>query len=55
MCQGCSSPLVVKFADTPKEKDQRRLQQLHSELLGLNALSPSYITAMGQQIGVSIE
>uniref|UniRef100_A0A1B6L0K5 RRM domain-containing protein n=1 Tax=Graphocephala atropunctata TaxID=36148 RepID=A0A1B6L0K5_9HEMI len=52
--EGCSSPLVVKFADTPKEKDQRRLQQIHSELwAGINALSqqPSYITAMGQQLG----
>ncbi|KAG8244670.1 CUGBP Elav-like member 2 [Homalodisca vitripennis] len=48
--EGCSSPVVVKFADTPKEKDQRRMQQLQSDLI--NALSqPSYYTAMGQQLG----
>uniref|UniRef100_A0A1B6F3I1 RRM domain-containing protein n=1 Tax=Cuerna arida TaxID=1464854 RepID=A0A1B6F3I1_9HEMI len=48
--EGCTSAVVVKFADTPKEKDQRRLQQLQSDIL--NALTqPSYYNAMGQQLG----
>ena len=25
--QGCSSPLVVKFADTPKDKETKKIQQ----------------------------
>lgn len=31
---GCSAPLVVKFADTQKEKDQKRLQQMQASLWG---------------------
>ena len=30
--QGCSSPLVVKFADTQKEKEQKKLQQMNANL-----------------------
>ncbi|XP_055917266.1 CUGBP Elav-like family member 2 isoform X2 [Eupeodes corollae] len=30
--EGCSAPLVVKFADTQKEKDQKKLQQLQATL-----------------------
>lgn len=30
--EGCSAPLVVKFADTQKEKDAKRLQTIHSNL-----------------------
>lgn len=44
--QGCSSPLVVKFADTQKEKDQKRIQQLQSNLwniAGVN-ITPHYLT-----------
>ncbi|KAG5344186.1 CELF2 protein, partial [Acromyrmex heyeri] len=44
--QGCSSPLVVKFADTQKEKDQKRMQQLQSNLwniAGVN-ITPHYLT-----------
>lgn len=43
--QGCSSPLVVKFADTQKEKDQKRMQQLQSNLwniAGVN-IAPHYL------------
>lgn len=25
--QGCSSPVVVKFADTPKDKESKKIQQ----------------------------
>ncbi|KAL0267581.1 UNVERIFIED_CONTAM: hypothetical protein PYX00_009813 [Menopon gallinae] len=32
---GCSSALVVKFADTQKEKDQKRLQQMQANLWNL--------------------
>ena len=44
--QGCSSPLVVKFADTQKEKDQKRLQQMQSNLwniAGVNIAAQSYL------------
>uniref|UniRef100_A0A1B0GIZ7 RRM domain-containing protein n=1 Tax=Lutzomyia longipalpis TaxID=7200 RepID=A0A1B0GIZ7_LUTLO len=30
--EGCSAPLVVKFADTQKDKEQKRLQQLQASL-----------------------
>lgn len=30
--EGCSAPLVVKFADTQKEKDAKRIQALQSSL-----------------------
>jgi hypothetical protein len=33
LLQGCSSPLVVKFADTQKEKEQKKLQQMNANLL----------------------
>ncbi|XP_017789763.1 PREDICTED: CUGBP Elav-like family member 2 isoform X2 [Habropoda laboriosa] len=44
--EGCSSPLVVKFADTQKEKDQKRMQQLQTNLwnmAGVN-MTPHYLT-----------
>ena len=32
--QGCSSPMVVKFADTQKDKEQKRMaQQLQQQML----------------------
>lgn len=56
LLQGCSSPLVVKFADTQRDKEQRRLQQqlvqqiqqLNSastwgNLAGLGTLTPQYL------------
>ena len=30
--EGCSSPLVVKFADTQKDKEQKKIQQLQTSL-----------------------
>ncbi|CAB0028952.1 unnamed protein product [Trichogramma brassicae] len=45
--EGCSSPLVVKFADTQKDKDQKRLQQMQANLwniAGVN-MNPHYIAA----------
>ncbi|CAH1407071.1 unnamed protein product [Nezara viridula] len=50
--EGCSLPLVVKFADTQKEKDQKRLQQMQANLWNLAgvSLSPqSYLTSIPQQ------
>ncbi|KAG2462148.1 CELF1 protein, partial [Polypterus senegalus] len=53
---GCSSPIVVKFADTQKDKEQKRIaQQLQQQmqqlsaasmwgnLAGLNTLGPQYL------------
>ncbi|CAG2059707.1 unnamed protein product [Timema podura] len=52
--QGCSSPLVVKFADTQKEKDQKRLQQMQANLWNLAGvnMNPQYLTLL-QQIQAS--
>uniref|UniRef100_A0A1B0AT25 RRM domain-containing protein n=1 Tax=Glossina palpalis gambiensis TaxID=67801 RepID=A0A1B0AT25_9MUSC len=43
--EGCSAPLVVKFADTQKEKDQKKLQQLHG-LCGISALNTPTATSV---------
>lgn len=45
--QGCSSPLVVKLADTQKEKEQKKMH-VSSNLWnmgfgGLGALGPQYL------------
>uniref|UniRef100_A0A672QVI0 CUGBP Elav-like family member 1 n=1 Tax=Sinocyclocheilus grahami TaxID=75366 RepID=A0A672QVI0_SINGR len=57
--EGCSSPIVVKFADTQKDKEQKRIaQQLQQQmqqlnaasmwgnLTGLNSLGPQYLAVM---------
>ncbi|KAL1122180.1 hypothetical protein AAG570_003585 [Ranatra chinensis] len=49
--EGCSLPLVVKFADTQKEKDQKRLQQIQSNLWNLTGVTlppQSYLTSAQQ-------
>lgn len=61
--EGCRAPLVVKFADTQKEKEMKKLQQMNANLLGmaniagLGALAPQYIAqaaaASGNMAGVS--
>uniref|UniRef100_A0A1A9WZM6 RRM domain-containing protein n=1 Tax=Glossina brevipalpis TaxID=37001 RepID=A0A1A9WZM6_9MUSC len=43
--EGCSAPLVVKFADTQKEKDQKKLQQLHG-LCGITTLNTPTVTSV---------
>ncbi|XP_072554485.1 CUGBP Elav-like family member 1 isoform X6 [Paramormyrops kingsleyae] len=57
--EGCSSPVVVKFADTQKDKEQKRIaQQLQQQmqqlnaasmwgnLTGLNSLGPQYLALL---------
>ncbi|XP_029104422.1 CUGBP Elav-like family member 2 isoform X9 [Scleropages formosus] len=59
--EGCSSPIVVKFADTQKDKEQRRLQQQLAQqmqqlnsattwgnLAGLGNLTPQYLALLQQ-------
>ncbi|KAI1882333.1 hypothetical protein AGOR_G00249590 [Albula goreensis] len=64
--EGCSSPIVVKFADTQKDKEQRRLQQQLSQqmqqlnsastwgsLSGLASLTPQYLALLQQATSTS--
>ncbi|XP_037622716.1 CUGBP Elav-like family member 2 isoform X6 [Sebastes umbrosus] len=64
--EGCSSPLVAKFADTQRDKEQRRLQQqlvqqiqqLNSastwgNLAGLGTLTPQYLALLQQATSTS--
>jgi len=49
---GCSSPLVVKFADTQKEKESKKLQELQTSLWSLEGsgsaqLQPALLRLMG--------
>nr|XP_061796779.1 CUGBP Elav-like family member 1 isoform X3 [Nerophis lumbriciformis] len=59
--EGCSSPIVVKFADTQKDKEQKRMalqlqqqmQQLSAasvwgNLTGLGSLGPQYLALLQQ-------
>ncbi|XP_022253603.1 CUGBP Elav-like family member 2 isoform X14 [Limulus polyphemus] len=52
--EGCSSPLVVKFADTQKEKDQKRQQQMMANLWNMtnfgniSTLTPQYLSQAAQ-------
>jgi RNA recognition motif-containing protein len=51
--EGCSSPLVVKFADTQKEKEHKKVQQLQSNLWNLasintNLINPQYLAILQQ-------
>ena len=41
--EGCSSPMVVKFADTQKDKEHKKVQQLQSNLWSMS----DYIRATG--------
>lgn len=43
--EGCSSPLVVKFADTQKDKDARRQQQILMQQLAAATVQPNPATA----------
>ena len=41
--EGCSAPLVVKFADTQKEKEQKKMQQMQANLWNLAATNMANI------------
>uniref|UniRef100_A0A8C5FCI6 RRM domain-containing protein n=1 Tax=Gadus morhua TaxID=8049 RepID=A0A8C5FCI6_GADMO len=60
--EGCTSPMVVKFADTQRDKEQRRLQQQLAQqiqqlnsastwgnLAGLGGLTPQYLAVSGDR------
>lgn len=61
--EGCSAPLVVKFADTQREKEQKKIQQMHSSILSIaaaaavsplsaaSAASVSSLSGIGNGIG----
>jgi len=40
--EGCSSPLVVKFADTQKDKEQKKIQQMQTSIWNLATVNPTY-------------
>jgi len=42
--EGCSSPLVVKFADTQKDKEQKKVQQIQSNLWSLASVNSSSLS-----------
>ncbi|KAK3600498.1 hypothetical protein CHS0354_007879, partial [Potamilus streckersoni] len=47
--EGCSSPVVVKFADTQKEKEQKKLHQMNTNLWGnLGPIGPQYLALLQQ-------
>jgi bruno-like protein len=52
--EGCSAPLVVKFADTQKEKDAKRMQAIQSNIFnfaaGMNPLTQSPIPITPQPV-----
>lgn len=50
--EGCSAPLVVKFADTQREKEQKKIQQMHSSILSIAAAAAS-ASATGIGNGIS--
>ncbi|KAK2186754.1 hypothetical protein NP493_190g05012 [Ridgeia piscesae] len=60
MSLGCRSPLVVKFADTQKDKEMKKLQQMNTNLLGtltggapvnnVGGLTPQYLALLQQAI-----
>lgn len=52
--EGCSAPLVVKFADTQREKEQKKVHQMHtafySSIKGSNAQTGTLTIAPGVAI-----
>ena len=55
--EGCSAPLVVKFADTQKEKDQKKIQQIQASICGtipLAATAPTAASLTGLQVPAAV-
>jgi CUG-BP- and ETR3-like factor len=57
--QGCNAPIVVKFADTQKEKEQKKLNNMTANLWnlsvgGLGALGPQYIAVSDDDIYICL-
>ncbi|XP_055363611.1 CUGBP Elav-like family member 1 isoform X5 [Betta splendens] len=65
--EGCSSPIVVKFADTQKDKEQKRIAQhlqqqmqqisaasMWGNLTGLSSLGPQYLAVYLQLLQQSL-
>lgn len=46
--EGCSAPLVVKFADTQKEKDAKRIQTMQTNLWNFAAAINNPINPLAQ-------
>ncbi|XP_037904030.1 CUGBP Elav-like family member 2 isoform X3 [Hermetia illucens] len=55
--EGCSAPLVVKFADTQKEKEQKKFQQMQANIWGIptstNGLSAAATPTAAPPIAVA--
>jgi len=49
--EGCSSPMVVKFADTQKEKEQKKVQQIQTNLWSLASVNSSGLSSGYPPIG----
>jgi len=43
--EGCSSPMVVKFADTQKEKEQKKVQQIQTNLWSLASVNSTGVNS----------
>jgi hypothetical protein len=49
--EGCSSPMVVKFADTQKEKEQKKVQQVQTNLWSLASVTSDSLSSGYLPIG----
>ena len=49
--EGCSSPMVVKFADTQKEKEQKKVQQIQTNLWSLASVNSNDVIPGFASIG----
>jgi len=49
--EGCSSPMVVKFADTQKEKEQKKVQQIQTNLWSLASVNSTGISSAYPPLG----